>query len=265
MDLDSELGRDAIAALRERQALDANRRDALFERLERSIAAGDAARLTADIEADDAEQARHDLSDERRRRRAWMLVAAAAVAVLGWSAWRSVTQQFAAEAERERTEAVDQADPSLTQGDVVHPEPVAVSVPAEGLIESPPAVDPEPAVVPEPAAPAPKKRRSVKRRAEPKSPPPAARNPDDLKKELALLRKARVAMRRNEPKTALSHLEQHRRDYPEGQLKLDRDALRVEALCRIDPVRGRRAKASALRGHMSKSLRARVSSVQCDE
>lgn len=264
MDLDSELGRDAIEALRERGGLGATRRDALFERLEHSIAAGEATRLTADIEAGDAEQVRHDLSDERRRRRGWMIVAAAAVALLGWSAWRSLSQELGTDAEREPTEAVDHAAPSQSQGEVVHPEPVAVSVPEPSPIEPPPRVEPPPAAEPEPVvSPPPKKRKGTRRSTQPKEAPPPS-NADTLKKELALLRKARAATKRNEPKTALSYLEQHRREFAEGQLKRERDALRVELLCRIDPARGQQAKTAFLRGSMSKSLRTRVGAVRCD-
>lgn len=266
MDLDSERGREAIEALRERQGFSDGRRDALLERLQRSIAAGDAARLTADIDADDAQQARDDLTDERRRRRGWMFVAAAAIALLGWSAWNSFSKDLATEAERERTEAVDHADRSDPQGEVVPQDVSAVrQLPPQPPVEQ--IAEPEPQSEPksEPIEPRrPRKPKATKRRNKPTRPPPPQPTPDDLEGELALLRQARAASRRGEARAALSYLEQHRREYASGQLKLERDALRVELLCRIDPKRGQRARASFLRGRMSKSLRTRVEAVRCE-
>ena len=69
--------------------------------------------------------------------------------------------------------------------------------------------------------------------------PPAAPG-DMLREEMALIARARAAMREREPKRALEVLENHLRDFPTGRMREDRAALRIEALCLV----GKRRQAS---------------------
>ncbi len=62
----------------------------------------------------------------------------------------------------------------------------------------------------------------------PSTPAPA---PDGLAEELRLMQRSRRAIDSGAPKTALDILAEHRRRFPRGQLKEDRMALRVVALC----------------------------------
>jgi hypothetical protein len=63
---------------------------------------------------------------------------------------------------------------------------------------------------------------------------PTAQEPsaEDLDAETALLRRARVAIRNGDVGAALAILAQHAGEFPKGQLRNEREALRVLALCR---------------------------------
>jgi len=54
---------------------------------------------------------------------------------------------------------------------------------------------------------------------------------DELLAELALVREARHALRDDRPARALELLDAHARAFPAGQMREDRHALRIEALC----------------------------------
>lgn len=54
---------------------------------------------------------------------------------------------------------------------------------------------------------------------------------DELRAEMALIREARQALRAARPEGALEVLDAHARAFPEGQMREDREVLRIEALC----------------------------------
>jgi hypothetical protein len=107
------------------------------------------------------------------------------------------------------------------------------SPPPEVVEDSPPAA---PAVVAEPA-PSP----SLSPPASP-SPVHAGASRDPLMTELALLHRAQQAWRQGNAARALELAQQHARRYPHSALALERDALRIFALCSL----GQRAQARPL-------------------
>jgi hypothetical protein len=113
-----------------------------------------------------------------------------------------------------------------------HHAPVAVvpvaapPPPPEVVDDSPPVVVAEPALLPSPAL----------------SPPHAGAGRDPLMTELALLHRAQQAWRQGNAARALDLAQQHARRYPHSALALERDALRVFALCSL----GQRAQARPL-------------------
>jgi hypothetical protein len=56
---------------------------------------------------------------------------------------------------------------------------------------------------------------------------------DGLQAELGLVRAAHDALRAGQPAAALARTEEHRREYPDGALSEERDALRVCAICAL--------------------------------
>jgi hypothetical protein len=56
---------------------------------------------------------------------------------------------------------------------------------------------------------------------------------DGLQAELGLVRAAHDALRAGQPAVALERTEEHRREYPDGALSEERDALRVCAICAL--------------------------------
>jgi hypothetical protein len=82
----------------------------------------------------------------------------------------------------------------------------------------------------------------------------------DLDVETALLRRARVAIRNRDVATALSILAQHAAEHPKGQLRHEREALRVLALCRADRAdEAKQAAAPFLQGNSPLAARIRES------
>ena len=69
---------------------------------------------------------------------------------------------------------------------------------------------------------------------------------DTLKAETALVRKAHLALRGGDANGALALLDQHAREFPQGQLREERAAARVLALCRL----GRKDEAKRAAGRM---------------
>jgi hypothetical protein len=61
----------------------------------------------------------------------------------------------------------------------------------------------------------------------------AATPADGLQAELALVRAAHDSLRAGKPEVALESMEQHRRQFPNGALAEERDALRVSAICAL--------------------------------
>lgn len=140
----------------------------------------------------------------RRLLRALPLIAAALAAVglaaagIGYG-WRTPTPQ--------PVEVTAAALPHLAVGGALLPVAPTSDVPAEPL--------PAPRAAPGPAS-AVDGARAV--------------NVKQYAKELALLEPARVSIGRGDYPTALSALEQHRREFPNGQLSQEREALRVRAM-----------------------------------
>lgn len=106
----------------------------------------------------------------------------------------------------------------------------------------PPAIAPRPAtndvVVPQP--PGDTVTRAEARREDA---PADARGDSGLAEELALVRAARAAIDAGDGETALARLAEHARRFTDGQLAIDRQALRVEALCKAG--KGAQARAEA--------------------
>jgi len=100
-------------------------------------------------------------------------------------------------------------------------------------------VTPEPALstpLPGPAAPS-----AVGRPAEARLAPSSA-PPDPLLAEVTLLRKAQRAWQGGKPQVALDLAQRHAQTYPHSQLAVERDAVRVFALCAL----GRTVEAQSL-------------------
>jgi hypothetical protein len=104
--------------------------------------------------------------------------------------------------------------------------PVAVPTPPRVVEDSPAAMVAEPSLSP-PASP---------------SPVHAGASRDPLMTELALLHRAQQAWRQGNAARALELAQQHARRYPHSALALERDALRIFALCSL----GQRAQARPL-------------------
>lgn len=97
------------------------------------------------------------------------------------------------------------------------------------------------------------------------TPPPTAAprrtTTPDLAAELAHLQQARAALDAHDPALALQHLATHAREFPDGQMREDRQLLRVEALCARGDAPAARAEATAfLRQFPDSPHQARVQS-----
>ena len=80
--------------------------------------------------------------------------------------------------------------------------------------------------------------------ASPTAEDPVVEETDALMAELALVREARHALRVDRPARALELLDAHARAYPAGQMREDRQALRIEALCAAGKAPQARAEAA---------------------
>ncbi|MHB1847258.1 MAG: hypothetical protein ACYCWW_20735 [Deltaproteobacteria bacterium] len=138
---------------------------------------------------------------------------------------------------------------------VVHPAP-SLPPPAAPLPQLPSLLTP---------APRPKATRAS---APPRSPsrPPAARQPEpeppsdaSLAAERSLIAQARSALQRGAPTDALSALAAHARQFPEGRLEEEREALRVQALVALgDRPGAERAAAEFARNYPQSLMRPAV-------
>lgn len=95
--------------------------------------------------------------------------------------------------------------------------PIAAAAP----IAAPPEVAPTPPIEPTPPPATPRARVSRPR-------PPA---PDDLQAELSALADARAALKEGRPEQALTRLREHADRFGSGAFALDREVLRIDALC----------------------------------
>ncbi len=131
-----------------------------------------------------------------------------ALLIGGLAAWQTRGTPPPLPPEPHPVESVNEAPTQL-------PPPVALPEPPA----EPPAEEPRPpepiANPPPPPTDTPKPRRPVD-------------EPDLLAKEVALLDSARAALA-SDPRSTLSILEQHRRDFPKGALRVEADLVRIEA------------------------------------
>lgn len=156
-------------------------------------------------------------------------------------------------------------------------EPVAVVAPPveEPIVEVPVVELPvvEVPVDTEPTTPdvlQPKKPvKRVKRQVEPPAPlpplpvvtapaAPEKPTPDELEAETQGLREVQLALRAKEPQRALSLLDQQDRRFVQGQLKQEREAARVLALCVTDATAGSTAYQRFVGAHPGSPLLARL-------
>jgi hypothetical protein len=106
--------------------------------------------------------------------------------------------------------AAAQQDRSSQPADLALPEPT-----------------PEPPSVPEPAP-------VIRQGAQPPAAAPAsAVRAPALSEEVALLQRAERALRDGKPDQALSALSEHARQFPKGELRAERTAARIAALCAL--------------------------------
>ena len=96
-------------------------------------------------------------------------------------------------------------------------------------------------------------------------PTPRSAGPDPLTREAALIQRADALLRRGEPARALQVLAEHVREFPQGVLAVERQALRVIALCQGGLGAQGRGEAAAVRRHeASKPYRERIRRA-CDD
>ena len=221
--------RAMLRAYREATGYDPEQRDAVWERIEASL---DRAGTEPSIEGP-------------ARPPRWIAVGAAVVAtaaaaaLLSWAPWRgaSGTTERAPSQQAPRTRRED--------------APRTIAPPPARDVRTPGAPSPTPAPPPSPAStdePAPSPRaRSGSR--DPGRPEPSATEDagasvgDELRAELVLIGKARRALQADDPQRALELLDAHARAFPQGQMREDRQVLRIEALCAAD--KGQQARAEA--------------------
>lgn len=94
-------------------------------------------------------------------------------------------------------------------------------------------------------------------RASPERQAPSATHESELNAELALIRGAKQLQARA-PDQALVRLEQHAREFPQGQLALEREVLRIELNCALGRPEQARSLARAFSATADPRLRARV-------
>lgn len=228
--LDPEL-RALLAEHRAGGRMPQDRRDAAWERLQRSIADEDRSNRTRP-----SEHARCGMSGETvirppatsRAARRW-LRDTALTAALAAAAVLLIVSLRAAIGRPTRSDGASQAVHSAGEPD---PAPVQTTRPAQAPARdaAPPPIAPQ---APLPTLPAP-----APRTVRPTSPPPT----DDLAAELALLRRARAALTGGAPADALPLLDEFERRFGAGHLAEEGALLRVQALCDSgSPARARAA------------------------
>lgn len=237
----SPIAKNALAALRTRDALDPVVKARLRARIDASIAGeGHAPPTRAAIDAKGI-----------AIRIALPVAIAAAVLLALWS----VSPSDPHDATRQTSARSDQAAYGAA------PEPAATAVPglddrtatdrAEPADEAAPSHDPQHALPQPPGVdapvpgPAPREPAPRRKDAGERSDPPPASADTTLAQELRVLARARAALREGDPTRALAALKSHAEAFTEGQLGEDREALRVEALCAAGRVDDARAAARA--------------------
>jgi hypothetical protein len=131
--------------------------------------------------------------------------------------------------------------------------------------EPPPTPSAAPSADPAPPNPAPEPAtRGVDARIEPMLDPPIDDGVDPaLAAELRLVRAAQRALERGDTVAALQRLDAHAREFADGQLAEERQALRVEALCAAGKRPQARAEATLFARHYPNSTHARRVATAC--
>ena len=222
----------AMAAFRRRGQLSDDAKDALRERIDASISARTEVPPPIDVAGS-----------------AWRIGVAMAAAATVLLALRLVgsagtlVQRSASSSDQ----AVYEATPSDPEQGRARPRAPSqpVVTPEDSTPAAPPAPQPpvDPAGVSSPASRSAVRAPASARPPEPGAAPPPA--PVDLAAELTVMRRARAALRREDPEQALRLLDEHAARFASGQMLEDRQALRVQALC--DAGRGERARDAARR------------------
>ena len=106
---------------------------------------------------------------------------------------------------------------------------------------------------PETAEPRPRVRRSKTKPLRPEPALPAASPEDDLAAELALMGKAREALRAGDYRRALSLLDRHAKQFRGGLLKGERETSQIRALCQLGERDAARELASRVAGRRGSS------------
>jgi len=190
---------------REEKKLSEEARGHLWQRIETSIHAGETGpRIVPD--------------PQRTHRRAWVTaaIACAAAVVALFCIERQILHRSEEPAVHEAAQISETQKPSRArEGERMHRARIHQTVPADREMS-------EPVPVPEP----PKVRK-------PKRPPVGG---SMLAAELAVLKGAERALDENEPKKALALLNRHEVTYGGGQLREERLALRIRALCALGKI-----------------------------
>lgn len=259
MEPTSERASRALEDYRATTGFGPGRKEAVRERLEASIDAGQAEAFLAELdqapalEGSEGPAAGHTSGS----RRVWGVAALALAAGLAglWFVQVRLGDQVARDEAEQAVYAEEQPKPEVHEP-MPH-EASRVPAPRDAPSQPEPQVEPEP----EPEAkpdPEPSRVRSPKR-----STPAPAPQAGDLAVELGLLREARAEMAAGKPKKALAVLDDHAKRFARGQLVQERGALRVEALCEVDPLRGRKARDRFVKRHPGSSHAKRVRSLTC--
>lgn len=142
-------------------------------------------------------------------------------------------------ARRERLPAASHASPaspaSLMPPGQAPPRPDQAPPPESPPVPSPPAAAPSPTASPAPADPTPPPAGSAPsprpaRPSVPSAPAPATFDPRALAEEVALVDRARAALRANDAAGALAAIGTHGRRFPDGELRAEATLLRAQAL-----------------------------------
>jgi hypothetical protein len=221
-------GRALLRAYRSAKAPPGERHDALWSRIEASL---DQGALGPSLEPESS-PAPGPLRESR-----WMVPAAAAVVAVAALVIAALTLGPA-----ESRGTTPRRAPSQAPHEVSPREPTVVmptDAPSAAATSKPlqrSASVPEP----EPSPASPRRRPARPSGHDALSPasdpslepsPSSAAEVDELRAEMALIRTARQALQAGRPARALEVLDAHARAFPAGQMREDRQVLRIEALC----------------------------------
>lgn len=195
------------------------RRDALWSRIESSLDAGSPG---------------PSLEPRPAARAPWvapaavvtLAVAAAVIAVVTLGPWGS------READPSRTPTQTPYQSAPPQPEKTAPAAVTPRAPGPQAPETSPSTE-APAILDAPSTPPGKRAHRDPGPASPSSREPAPVT-DELQAEMALIRRARQALQAGRAAGALEVLDAHARAFPRGQMREDRQVLRIEALCAAD-------------------------------